>query len=123
MIEFIRRWLGNDVASRVGPPTGKTGNQLTEDDFSGASSALACEGGPEFVEFCVSNGSYEIEGDVLEKFKAVLAKYPVEDDDEYDHFAVVVRDGLISHGLLPEGDPQRYQYKVAQWAPLMMDQT
>ena len=121
MIEFIRRWLGHDVADRVGPPTGKTGNQLTESDFSESASALAIKGAAEFVDFCTSKGSCEIEGEVLEAFKAVLAKYPVTRDDEYEHFAVLVRDRLISCGLLPHDDPERYQYKIAQWAPLLAD--
>jgi hypothetical protein len=118
MIEFLRRWLGKD-AEKVGPPTGKTGNQLTTDDFAESSSELAIKGGTEFADFCISQGSCEIQGAVLEKFKAVLVTYPIADEEEYDHFAVVVRDRLIAHGLLAKGDPQRYQYKIAQWAPLM----
>jgi hypothetical protein len=121
MMNFLRRLFGRDVANTIGPPTGKTGNQFTADDFPNPS-ALAKQGGAEFADFCASQGSCEIEGDVLDKFKAVLAKYPVSDDEEYDHFAVVVRDRLISHGLLPKGDPARYQYKIAQWAPLMVEQ-
>ncbi len=122
MIEFIRRLLGKEGASKVEPPTGKTGNQLTCNDFAASSSELAMKGGPEFADFCASHGSCEIKAEVLEKFKAVLAKYPVTDEEEYDHFAVVVRDRLIAQGLLPKGDPERYQYKVAQWAPLMANQ-
>jgi hypothetical protein len=121
MIEFFRRWLGKGADGQVGSPTGKTGNQLTADDFAGSSSLLATKGGPEFADYCVSQGSCEIQGAVLEKFRAVLATYPVADEEEYDHFAVVVRDRLIAHGLLAKGDPQRYQYKIAQWAPLMAD--
>jgi hypothetical protein len=120
MMNFIRRWLGKDDSNAVGPPTGKTGNQFTEEDFA-KSSPLAAKGGVEFADFCASQRSCEIDGDVLEKFKAVLAKYPVSDEEEYDHFAVVVRDRLIAHGLLPKGDPARYQYKIAQWAPLMAE--
>ena len=97
----------------VGPPAGKTGNEWTEDDFSGSKSALALEGGPEFVAFCKDAGTCELEGEVLEKFKEILKKYPVESDEEFDHFAVVVRTRLIENGLLPKGDPERYQYKVS----------
>jgi hypothetical protein len=110
--------LGGD-AKEIGPPAGKTGDKWTPEDFRGLSSPLAAQGGPEFADYCALQGSCEIDGDVLEKFKTVLAKYPITDDMEYDYFAVVVRDRLIKHGLLPAGDPQRYQYKVAQWAPLM----
>ena len=123
MLDFIRRWFGNDVANKVGPPTGKTGNHRTEDDFSHLRSALAEQGGLEFAEFCKSKGTCELDGEILEGFKAVLSKYPIADDEEYDYFAVVVRDQLIAQALLPAGDPERYQYKVAQWAPLMAGQT
>ncbi len=97
----------------VGPPSGKTGNEWTEDDFSDSKSALALQGGPEFVDFCKQVGTCELTGDVLEKFKEILKKHPVESDEEFDHFAVVVRTRLVENGLLPEGDPDRYQYKVS----------
>lgn len=48
----------------------------------------------------------------MRKFKEILKKYPVERDEEYDHFAVVVRDGPIEAGLLPEGHAERYQNSV-----------
>jgi hypothetical protein len=120
MFEFIRRWFGN--AKEIGPPAGKTGNQWTPDDFAGLTSPLATQGGPEFADYCAAQGACDLDGDVLEKFKGVLAKYSVADDMEYDYFAVVVRERLISHGLLPQGDPQRYQYKVAQLAPLLVSE-
>lgn len=106
----------SDGSSEVGPPTGKTGNQWEADDFADSSSKLALEGGPDFVAFCKDKGSCELKGPVLDKFKAVLAKYPVADSEEYDHFAVVIRDGLIESGLVEKGDPQRYQYKVSMMA-------
>jgi hypothetical protein len=105
-----------DDASGIGPPTGTTGNEWTESDFAGSESRLAKEGGPEFVEFCRKAGSCKIEGEVLDKLKDVLAKYPVGSDEEYDHFSVVVREGLIKNGLLPEGDPERYQYQLSMLA-------
>ena len=37
------------------------------------------------------------------------------DEEEYDFLGVVVRQRLIAANLLPEGDPERYQYRVAQW--------
>ena len=122
MIEFIRRLFGSQAAHEVGPPTGKTGNEWDEDDFEGHETPLAVAGGPEFVAFCVQEGTCELDGAVLEKFKEIIQKYPVpeeDDDDEldddydaHDHFAVVVRQGLISAGLLPAGDPDRYQYRL-----------
>lgn len=102
-----------DEPATIGPPTGKTGNEWTEDDFSDSKSALALEGGPEFVGVCKDAGTCELAGDVLEKFKEILKRYPVENDEEFDHFAVVVRTRLIENGLLPEGDPERYQYKIS----------
>jgi hypothetical protein len=103
-------------ASAIGPPTGATGNEWTESDFAGSESKLAKEGGPEFVDFCKNAGSCKLEGEVLDKLKDILAKYPVASDEEYDHFSVVVREGLIQHGLLPEGDPERYQYQLSMLA-------
>jgi hypothetical protein len=100
----------------IGPPIGKTGNQWTEADFAGSNSRLAKEGGPEFVAYCKEAGSCQLEGAVLDKFKEILAKYPVADSEEYDHFAVVVRQRLIEHGLLPQGDPERYQYSLSSLA-------
>lgn len=122
MIEFIRRLFGSRVANEVGPPTGKTGNEWTEDDFAGHETPLAVSGGPEFVAYCVQEGTCELNGNVLEKFKEIIKKYPLpEDEDEecdddydpHDHLAVVVRQGLIANGLIPAGDPERYQYKIA----------
>ena len=106
----------SDDAAAIDPPTGKTGNEWTEADFAGSDSRLAKEGGPEFVAFCKDAGSCKIEGAVLDKLKDVLAKYPVAGDEEYDHFSVVVREGLIEHGLLPQGDPERYQYQLSMLA-------
>jgi hypothetical protein len=100
----------------IGPPTGKTGNQWTEEDFAGSNSRLAKEGGPEFVAACQAAGSCQLEGAVLDKFQEILAKYPVADSEEYDHFAVVVRQRLIENGLLPQGDPERYQYSLTSLA-------
>lgn len=108
------------AANTSGPPAGKTGNQWAIEDFAGSESRLALEGGPEFVleggpefvRFCKGEGTCEIKGDVMEKYKEILGRYPVTNEGEYDHFAVVVRDGLIENGLLPAGDPDRYQYKI-----------
>ena len=102
-----------DDANSVGPPTGKTGNEWTPEDFADVDSALAKEGGPEFVAFCKEAGTCKIDGEVMEKFKEILGKYPVKSDEEYDYFAVVVRDRMIEAGLIPAGDPERYQYKVS----------
>ena len=121
MLEFIRRLLGNKVADEIGPPTGKTGNQWVEDDFKGHDTPLAVKGGPEFVTFCIQQGTCELDGKVLEKFKEIIKKYPIPEDDEecdddydaQDHFAVVVRQGLIRAELIPAGDPDRYQYKIS----------
>ena len=123
MIEFIRRLFGNNVSREVGPPTGKTGNESDESDFAGHDTPLAVSGAPEFVAFCVQQGTCELNGKVLDKFKEIMKKYPLpeeDDDDELDddydaqdHFAVVVRQGLIAAGLIPPGDPDRYQYKIA----------
>lgn len=106
----------SDDPTAIGPPTGETGNEWTAEDFAGSDSKLAKEGGPEFVAFCKEAGSCKLEGPVLDKLKDVLARHPVADDEEYDHFAVVVREGLIENGLLPEGDPERYQYQISMLA-------
>ncbi len=87
-----------------------------EEDFAGSDSKLAKEGGPEFVAFCKEAGSCTLEGPVLDKLKDILARHPAASDEEYDHFAVVVREGLIENGLLPEGDPERYQYQIGMLA-------
>jgi hypothetical protein len=110
---------GNDPADAVGAPAGKTGNQLMEDDFADSSSRLALMGGPEFVDYCVAARTCALEGDVLEKFKEIVSKYPVEEEDEYMHFGVLIRERLIAQGLLPEGDPERYQYTVHHLASVL----
>lgn len=100
-----------------------TGNEWTSEDFAGGNSPLVTIGANEFVAFCVSKGTCDLTGEVLEKFKEIIRQFPIEeddeeeddDDDEYDaqsHFAVVVRERLIDEGLLPKGDPNRYQYKI-----------
>ena len=109
-------------AASVGPPEGTTGNEWTAADFAGSDSRLAREGGPEFVNHCKAAGSCKLEGDVLAKLQDILAKYPVADAQEYDHFSVVVRDGLIDNGLLPEGDPERYQYQLTMLASTLAAQ-
>lgn len=110
------------AASEFGMPTGSTGNEWDEGDFAGHDTPLAVAGGPEFVEFCVEQGTCEFDGAVLEKFKEIVNKYPIseldeddfdEDYDAQDHFAVIVRNGLIAAGLIPAGDPERYQYKIS----------
>jgi hypothetical protein len=103
-------------AAAVGPPAGATGNEWTEADFAGSDSRLAKEGGPEFVAACEAAGSCKLEGPVLDKLNDILAKYPVAAPEEYDHFSVVVREGLIGKGLLPQGDPERYQYQLTMLA-------
>ena len=105
-----------DGGPSIGPPAGKTGDQWTEEDFAGSTSKLAKEGGPEFVDYCKEVGSCKLEDQVLSKFKEILAKYPVKEPEEIDHFAVVVRQGLIKNGMLAQGDPERYQYKVSTLA-------
>lgn len=108
--------FGITGCQQQGEPTGKTGNEWNENDFSSSTSALALEGGPEFAEFCKEAKTCELQGDVLEKFKEILKKYPVTNDEEFDHFAVVVRTRLVENGLLPQGDPERYQYTVSMLA-------
>jgi hypothetical protein len=101
-------------------PTGKTGNQWNEDDFGGRETPLVSQGAAEFIAFCIQQGTCELKDTVLEKLQDVIKKYPVSEsdddsDDEYDagdHFAVVVRQGLIKAKLIPEGDPARYQYQI-----------
>ena len=99
----------------VGPPTGKTGNERTEDDFSHLESELATVGGNEFADFCIAKDNCDITGDVLDKFKEILKRFPTDDEEEYDFLGVVVRQRLVAANLLPDGDPERYQYKIAQW--------
>ncbi|MFO0921321.1 MAG: hypothetical protein U0905_02400 [Pirellulales bacterium] len=120
MIEFLRRIFGKSTDDRIPSPQGKTGDQWEEDDFVGRATPLAIDGGAEFVKFCVQQGTCELDGKVLEKFKEIIRKYPIpeeeDDDEDYDateHFAVVVRQGLIDAGLIPAGDPDRYQYKIS----------
>ncbi len=116
MLSFIKRLFGQPSnVIDVGPPTGKTGNLWTEDDYSHLDSDLATVGGNEFADFCVERGTCEITGEVLDKFKEILKRFPTEDEEEYDFLGVVVRQRLIAANLLPEGDPERYQYRVAQW--------
>lgn len=116
MLSLLKRMFGQrSNVIDVGPPAGKTGNQWTEEDFEHLDSELATVGGNEFADFCIAQGDCEITGEVLEKFKEVLKRYPTDDEDEYDFLGVVVRQRLIAANLLPPGDPQRYQYKVAQW--------
>lgn len=120
MIEFLRRIFGKSTDDRIPSPQGKTGDQWEEDDFVGRATPLAIDGGAEFVKFCVQQGTCELDGKVLEKFKEIIRKYPIpeeeDDDEDYDateHFAVVVRQGLIDAGLIPAGDPDSYQYKIS----------
>jgi len=121
VLEFIRRLVGAKVADAIRLPTGKTGNQWVEGDFKGHDTALAVKGGPEFVAFCVQQGNCELDGKVLEKSREIIKKYPIPEEDEdceddydaQDHFAVVVREGLIKAGLIPAGDPNRFQYKIS----------
>jgi hypothetical protein len=102
-------------------PTGKTGNQWSQDDFGGHDTPLVTKGAPEFVAFCIEQGTCELQGNVVEKLQEIVKKYPLpspddESDDDYDardHFAVVVRDGLIKAKLVPAGDPRRYQYQIS----------
>lgn len=101
-----------DGSETIGPPTGKTGNEWTQEDFAHLDSTLATEGSAEFIAFCQKAGTCELKGEVFEQFKEILKKYPVESDEEYDYFAVVVRDELMEIGLIPPGDPGRYQYRI-----------
>ena len=89
-----------------------TGTGKTAEDFANSNSKLVLKGGPEFVAFCKKEGTCKFSSSVLKKFKEILDKYPVADDKEFDHFAVVVRDGMIDSGLVAVGDPMRYQYLV-----------
>jgi hypothetical protein len=108
-----------DSQMGIGPPTGKTGNAWSEDDFADSQAELALRGGPEFVEFCKSKGSCELSGETVGALQAILSKYPSTDSGDIDYFAVVVRERLIDAGLLPAGDPNRYQYSVAQLATVL----
>src|SRR5688572_4306480 len=99
-------------------PTGKTGNQLTENDFADSQAPLALRGGPEFVEFCKEKKTCELQGEIVEKLTAVVKQYPASDPRDVDHFAVVVRQRLIEAGLVPKDDPNRYQYQLAQLATI-----
>ncbi len=103
MIEFLRRIFGKSTDDRIPSPQGKTGDQWEEDDFVGRATPLAIDGGAEFVKFCVQQGTCELDGKVLEKFKEIIRKYPIpeeeDDDEDYDateHFAVVVRQGSLT---------------------------
>lgn len=102
-----------------GKPPAKTGNQQNEQDFNHLKSDLATKGGPAFANHCIAQGNCELKGDILEKLKSVLKKYPVEDEDEYDFFAVVVRDRLIAEGLLEIDDPKRFQYQLVHLINLL----
>jgi hypothetical protein len=89
---------------------------------------LVKEGAKEFVDFCISHRTCELTGVVLEKFRDVIRRFPIDDEeegaDDYDaqsHFAVVVRERLISAGLVPTGDPDRYQYKISMGFILYAD--
>ena len=116
MLSFLKRLFGqpSNVVD-VGPPTGRTGNLWTEDDFSHLESKLATAGGNEFADFCIEQGNCDITGDVLDKFKEILKRFPAADEEEYDYLGVVVRQRLIAANLLPDGDPERYQYKISTW--------
>ena len=123
MLNYLKRLFGNNPSKNPTMPTAKTGNQWTSNDFSSGTSPLVAIGSEEFVAFCISKGTCELTGEVLEKFKDIIRRFPIEDgdddsatDDDYDpqsHFCVVVRERLISAGLLPKGDPERYQYKMS----------
>ncbi len=116
MFSFLRRLFGRSANMvNVGPPMGKTGNLWTESDFSHLDSKLATIGGNDFADFCIEQGNYDIVGDVLVKFKEILKRFPVSDEEEYDFLGVVVRQRLVAAKLLPEGDPERYQYKISTW--------
>jgi hypothetical protein len=116
MFSFLKRIFGpSENAVDVGPPTGKTGNLWTESDFSHLDSQLATVGGNEFAAFCIEQGNCDITGDVLVKFKEILKRFPVKDEEEYDFLGVVVRQRLVAAKLLPDGDPERYQYKISTW--------
>ncbi|MCC9604204.1 hypothetical protein LOC67_26925 [Stieleria sp. JC731] len=115
MFHTFKQLLGLAKDAGIGPPTGKMGFQKTTDDYAHLDSRLATEGAIEFVDFCILKGDCQLEGETTEKFREVLAKYPASDDEEYDLLGVVVRDKLTSAGLLPIGDPERYQYKIAMW--------
>lgn len=116
MFSFFKRLFRPSAnVVNVGPPTGKTGNLWTESDFSHLDSKLATIGGSEFAAFCIEQGNCDITGNVLVKFKEILKRFPVNDEEEYDFLGVVVRQRLIAAKLLPAGDPDRYQYKISTW--------
>jgi hypothetical protein len=103
-------------------PSGKTGNEWSNQDFSSGDSPLVKIGAPEFADFCISRKTCELTGDVLEKFKDIIRRFATDDEDDdsddedYDpqsHFAVLVRERLVEAGLLPKNDPDRYQYKLS----------
>lgn len=116
MFTFLKRLLGPSAnVVDVGPPSGKTGNLLTESDFSHLDSKLATVGGNEFAAFCIKQGNCDLTDNVLVKFKEILERFPATDEEEYDFLGVVVRQRLIAAKLLPEGDPKRYQYRISTW--------
>jgi len=115
MFDLFKRLLRIADEEGIGPPTGKTGNEWTENDFAGLESELARKGGQEFVDYCIEKGDCTIEGETSDKFREILAKYPANSEEEYDLLGVIVRTKLVEAGLLPANDPERYQYKVASW--------
>ncbi len=117
MLDLIKKIFGKAAPQ----PTGKTGNQWTESDFAAGESTEVVSLASEFAQFCITKGSCDLNGEVLDKLVSVIRRFPAtsdddDADDEYDpqsHFSVIVRDKLIAAGLVPKGDPNRYQYKLS----------
>jgi hypothetical protein len=118
MSEVVENVYTNLCSHRLSAETqGKTANEWTSEDFQ-AQDPLILRGAPEFIQFCISRGNCEFDQELIAMFQEIVGKYSFieSDDDQIDppeQFAVFVRDGLIDAGLIPKGDPARYQYKLS----------
>jgi hypothetical protein len=118
MSEVVESVYTNLCSHRLSAETqGKTANTWTSEDFQ-AQESLILHGAPEFIQFCVTRGNCEFDQELIAKFQDIVSRYPLvesegDEIDPQEQFAVVVRDGLIDAGLIPNGDPMRYQYKLS----------
>ncbi len=77
MFSFLNDYLVHQkMWSMSGRRRAKTGNLWTESDFSHLDSQLATVGGNEFAAFCIEQGNCEMTGNVLDKFKEILKRFP-----------------------------------------------